>query len=475
MPLDFDYAGSAGDAYQSQNPAKPQTAVGRYAIPDEARIGAMIETAHRAQKEWAKTPGLERGERLNQFLDAVVARADEIARSVTLEQGKLFAEAKGETLKGCAEGRFMVGEAARMGATPIANGRSNFSNQILRRPRGVIFCVSPWNFPAMTPLRKICPAVAFGNAVLLKPSQFTPAASYLIEEIAKPFFPEGLIQVAMVSGRTASKVIAEGDVQGVSFTGSVPTGRLVAAAAAQNLIPTQLELGGKNAAILNDATDIEGAIQMIFGAAFQTSGQRCTSISRVLVNKTIAKEAAEIFAAKADATVLGDGLAPSSQMGPLCNGPHWEDVCANTAKAIGEGAVALAGGGAAEGAGAEGGYFFKPTILGSVEHQSTAGQAEIFGPVLSLIEYDTFDQAIDMLNGTEFGLTSALFSDSNSLVQRFLAESEHGMMHVNHGSVPDNNMPFGGIKNSGVGPYSVGPTAVNFYTSEHAAYVAWQA
>ena len=306
-----------------------------------------------------------------------------------------------------------------------------------------------------------------------KPSQFTPAASFLLADIAKEFFPADLFQIAMVSGRTASDVVAKGDIHGVSFTGSVDVGRLVYAAAAQNLIPVQLELGGKNAAILNDTDDIEVAIQQISGAAFQTGGQRCTAISRVLVQRDLAKVASDHLAARANDIVLGDGMVASSQMGPLCNLSHWEGVCTNTAKAIDEGARPLAGGSAAEGAGPEGGYFYRPTILGDVAHQSTAAQVEIFGPVLSILEYDTFDQAMEMLNGTEFGLTSALFSNNNSYIQRFLSESQNGMLHVNHGSIPDNNMPFGGIKHSGVGSYSVGPTAVNFYTSEHSAYVAW--
>ncbi len=468
MTVRYDF----GEGVTTYNPASPQEPIGQYSIPDGKAIQRLIDQGNIAQQEWAKVPGLERGDRLNAFLDAVVARADEIAESITLEQGKLLAEAKGETLKGCAEGRFMVGEAARMGSSPIGTGRPDFSNQVLRKPRGVIFCISPWNFPAMTPLRKICPAVAFGNAVLLKPSQFTPAASFLLEQIAKEFFPENLIQVAMVSGRAASKIIAEGDIHGLSFTGSVETGRLVYAAAAQNLIPVQLELGGKNAAILNDSDDLPGAIGQIFGAAMQTSGQRCTAISRVLVQKSLLKEAQELLAERANALVLGAGLDSQSQMGPLCNGPHWQGVCDNTSKAVGEGATVLAGGQAPEGAGDEGGYFYQPTILGNVQHQSTASQVEIFGPVLSVLEYDTFDQAMHMLNDTEFGLTSALFSNSNALVQRFLRESQNGMLHVNHGTVPDNNMPFGGIKNSGVGAYSVGPTAVNFYTAEHAAYIA---
>lgn len=473
MTVKYDFGAADGPTFDTHNPARPTEMIGRYAIPDAAETQDIVARANAAAAAWARVPGLERGQRLDAFLDAVVARVDDIAESITLEQGKILAEAKGETLKGCAEGRFMVGEAARMGATPIASGRPGFSNQILRRPRGVIFCISPWNFPAMTPLRKLCPALAFGNAVIMKPSQFTPAASYLLAEIAKDILPEDLFQVAMISGRAASDVVSGADVHGVSFTGSVEVGRLVYAAAAQNLIPVQLELGGKNAAILNDTDDLAGAVQQIAGAAFQTSGQRCTAISRVLVHRDLAKEASALLAERAEAVALGDGMAAGTQMGPLCNLPHWEGVCANTATAISEGAVPLAGGVAAEGAGREGGYFYRPTILGDVAHDSTAAQVEIFGPVLSVLTYDTFDQAMEMLNGTDFGLTSALFSNNNSHVQRFLQESQNGMLHVNHGTIPDNNMPFGGVKNSGVGAYSVGPTAVNFYTSEHAAYVTW--
>ena len=473
MTFRYTYGSDTADAYETHNPARPAEKIGRYALDDDAAIAAAVSKANAAQAEWAKVPGLERGQRLTDFLDAVAARADEIAESVTLEQGKILPEAKGETLKGIAEGRFMVGEAARMGSQSISNGRANFSNQILRRPRGVIFCISPWNFPAMTPLRKMCPALAFGNAVIMKPSEFTPAANYLLAEIAQDFFPEGLVQILMVPGLQASEIIASADIHGVSFTGSVPTGKLVYAAAAQNLIPVQLELGGKNAAILSDTDDLESAVTQIAGAGFQTCGQRCTAISRVLVQRELAVETKAILAARAESIVLGDGMTEGTQMGPLCNHQHWQKVTGLVEKSIAEGAVALAGGKPAEGSGKEGGYFFQPTILGDVQHDSTAGQVEIFAPVLSVLEYDTFDEAMAMLNGTEFGLTSGLFSNNNAYIQRFLAESQHGMLHVNHGTIPDNNMPFGGVKNSGVGAYSVGPTAVNFYTSEHSAYLAW--
>ena len=472
MQLKYDFS-HGGQTFETTNPARPEEVVGRYSWTDPAEIPAIVAKANEAQAIWAKVPGLERSQKLDAFLNAVVSNVDRIAESIVLEQGKILAEAKGETMKGATEGRFMVGEAARMGATPIATGRPNFSNQILRRPRGTIFCISPWNFPAMTPLRKMCPALAFGNAVIFKPSQFTPAANYIICEIAQDYFPEGLVQMAMIGGRQASALVAGQNIHGVSFTGSTGTGRLVGKAAAENLIPVQLELGGKNAAILNDSDDLQSAVNQIYGAAFQTGGQRCTSISRVLVKRDLANQAAEMFAQRANDWVLGDPMDPQTQMGPLCNAPHWHDVVETTQKAIGEGAIALAGGSAPSGAGEQGGWYYSPTVLGNVERQSTAGQVEIFGPVLSLLEYEDFDQAMEIMNDTEFGLTSALFSNDNRLVQRFLAESQNGMMHVNHGTVPDNNMPFGGVKNSGVGAYSVGPTAVNFYTSEHAAYIAY--
>ncbi|MEM7303036.1 MAG: aldehyde dehydrogenase family protein [Pseudomonadota bacterium] len=471
MSYRYEFSTGGSEAYETVNPADPSENVGRYPIMEDRELAAVLERANVAQQEWANVPGLERSQRLNDFIDAVVANADDLATAGTLEQGKLFRESKGETLKSSAEGRFSVGEAARMNAQAVSTGRANFANQILRRPRGIIFCISPWNFPISTPMRKICPALAFGNAVVMKPSQFTPAASFLLEEISKEFFPENLIQIAMVSGRKASEVIAKEAVHGVSFTGSVPTGKLVYAAAAQNLIPVQLELGGKNGAILNDTDDLDASITQILGAAFMTSGQRCTAISRVIVQKDLASDTKDILISKANAMKLGSGLDETSDMGPLCNLPHWNDVCSVTEKAIAEGAAPLAGGSAPNCP--EDGYYYRPTILGDVEHESIAGQEEIFGPVLSVIEYDTFDQAIDMLNGTEFGLTSSLFSNRNDLVQRFLNESQNGMIHVNHGTVPDNNMPFGGIKNSGVGAYSVGPTAINFYTSEHSAYIAW--
>ena len=470
--MDYRYEFGSGDEFfETLNPANPSEKIGRYGIMSSREIAEIIERSHIAQSEWARIPGLERSQRLDAFIDAVLSKSDELATAGTLEQGKLLRESQGEAMKCCSEGRFSVGEAARMGSMAISSGRPNFSNQILRRPRGVIFCISPWNFPISTPMRKICPALAFGNSVVMKPSQFTPAANFLVTQISREFFPDNLIQVAMISGRDASDVVASGDIQGVSFTGSVPTGKRVYAAASQNLIPVQLELGGKNGVILNDSDDLDSAVTQILGAAFMTSGQRCTAISRVIVHRDLASRTKELLVTKSEQMKLGPGMDSDSDIGPLCNLEHWHSVCSVTDEAVMEGAECLAGGSAPNEP--ADGYYYSPTILGNVRPESIAGQTEIFGPVLSVIEYETFDDAMNILNGTEFGLTSALFSNRNDLIQRFLVESQNGMIHVNHGTVPDNNMPFGGIKNSGVGAYSVGPTSVNFHTSEHSAYVSW--
>ncbi|ARU90535.1 aldehyde dehydrogenase [Pseudomonas sp. M30-35] len=474
--MKFDYARNdeQGNKFESRNPARPDECVGRYSeVTDRVVVDGMIEKARRAQAEWAKVPGVQRGDLLNSYLITVEQNVDRIAESITLEQGKTIVESRNEILKGCAEGRFIASEAARQQVQTIASARSDVRNLILHRPRGTIFAICPWNFPAMTPLRKLCPAIAFGNAMLIKPSQFTPAAAFMLAEIAEDFFPEGLLQVMPCPGRMASELVASARFDGVSFTGSVEIGRKVAEAAATSLVPAQLELGGKNAVIINDVIDLDSCLDQVFAASFQTSGQRCTSISRVIVKRDLHSAVVDGLAARVRKLSLGDGMAAGTGMGPLCHQEHWQSVRDMTAKAITEGAELIVGGDIDVLETCPGGYFYKATILNNADRSPTASREEIFGPVLSIMSYDSFDQALKLLNSTRFGLTSSLFSDSHCLIQRFLQESQHGMLHVNNGTVPDVNMPFGGMKSSGVGSYSVGASVAAFYTVEQSAYLAW--
>lgn len=232
-----------------------------------------------------------------------------------------------------------------------------------------------------------------------------------------------------------------------------------------------MELGGKNGAIVHDTDDIELCLDQIVGAAFQCAGQRCTGISRVIVHQALAPQVSQGLVSRVQAMKLGNGMDAGVTMGPMTTAAQLKKVADMVVAGVAEGATVLTGGRAAQISGLEGGYFYEPTVLGDVVSSMSVAQQEIFGPVICVITYETVDEAFDILNDVEFGLTSSLFSKDLDVVERFIRESDNGMLHVNHGTVPENHMPFGGVKNSGVGAYSVGPSAANFFMTEHSVYV----
>ena len=464
----------AAEPFDTFNPARPEQVVGRYRAASGADVEQAIRAAAAAQKAWRRVPAIERGALVEKFVAALERQAEPIAVAITREQGKPLAESRGEIAKACAESRFMIGEAARAQGVTMPSSRPGFSNMVLRRPRGIIAALTPWDFPIMTPMRKIAPALVFGNAVILKPSEFTPAAACLLGEAARGILPDGLLQVLNGQAATGQALVSNPGIDGVAFTGSVPVGKKIYAEAARNLVEVALELGGKNAAIVHDVKDLDACLDQIIGAAFQCAGQRCTGISRVLVSGALEAPVLAGLTARAQRLVLGDGMEQGVNMGPLTNAAQMKKVDTMVRAGLAEGARATTGAAPGRVGGAESGYFYQPTILADVRPDMSVATEEIFGPVISVLRYDTLDQAFEILNGVEFGLTSSLFSNDLETIQRFLAESESGMLHVNHGTVPESHMPFGGIKNSGVGAYSVGPSTVNFFTTEHAAYVTAQ-
>ena len=455
--------------FVTRNPARPGEIVGRYATTSREELGAAIERARAAQRAWRAVPSVERGALFGRFVAAVEARTEDLARSITLEQGKPIGESRGEVAKSCAEARFMAGEAARGHSEVMPSARPGIRNMVVRRPRGVIAALTPWNFPILTPMRKISPAIVFGNALILKPSEFTPATACLVVDAAKGILPDGLLQLVNGGAEVGAALVSAPEVSGVTFTGSVATGRRIYAAAAQSLAEISLELGGKNAAVVNDAADLGACLDQIATAAFMCAGQRCTAVSRVLVRRPLLGDVMDGLAERAQRQVLGEGMDPATTMGPLTNAAQLDRVSAMVAAGVKEGARPVVGGEKAAGEG----YFYRPTILAQVGPQMSVAREEIFGPVISVLAYDSLDEAMSILNGVEYGLTSALFSNDNSVIQRFVDESESGMIHVNHGTIPDNHMPFGGVKSSGVGAYSVGASAATFYTTEHSVYIKY--
>lgn len=461
----------SGEAFVTCNPAAPDVVVGRYTGASVSDIDSAVQAAALAQQRWRKVLPTDRALILEKFIAALESKTEELAYAITLEQGKPLQESRGEIAKACAESRFMLGEAARSHGAVMPSSRPGFGNSVVRRPRGVIAALTPWNFPIMTPMRKIVPALVFGNSVMLKPSEFTPAAACIMAEASRSILPDGLLQLLNGQAGTGQALVAHAGVDGIAFTGSVPVGKKIYAAAAQNLTEVALELGGKNGAIIHDTDNMDLCLDQIVGAAFQCAGQRCTGISRVIVHQALASQVCQGLVARAQAMKLGSGVEPDVTMGPMTNAAQLDKVAGMVAAGVAEGATVLTGGRSVSIPGSEDGYFYEPTILKDVTATMTVAQQEIFGPVICVISYESLDEAFAILNGVEFGLTSSLFSNDLSVIQRFIRESDNGMMHVNHGTVPENHMPFGGIKNSGVGAYSVGPSAVNFFTTEHAVYV----
>jgi aldehyde dehydrogenase (NAD+) len=460
-----------GPSFATSNPARPAERIGRYAAPSPAQLDTAMAAAAQAQAAWRRVPQVERAATFGRFLDALAARTEDVARAIVREQGKPLAEARNETTKAIAEGRAM----AAFGATELGDvrpsARPGVRNLVTRRPRGIVAAITPWNFPILTPMRKLSPAVVFGNAIVVKPSEFAPAAACIAAEAAAGILPDGLVSIVHGGADVGAALVSHRAVAGVTFTGSVATGRRIYALAAGNLAELSLELGGKNAAVIHDAPDLGAALDQVMGAACMCAGQRCTAISRVIVRRPLLADVLDGLVQRARAYRLGDGMDAATTMGPLTTARQRDHVRALVAAGRAEGASVLAGGADATVEGCDGGHFYAPTVLSDVQPGMRVAREEIFGPVLSVLAYDTLDEAFATLNGVDYGLTASLFSQDARVVARFVDEAETGMLHVNHGTIPDNHMPFGGIKDSGVGAYSVGPSAVQFHTTEHAVYL----
>jgi len=460
--------------FGTRNPAAPRETVGDYAASTAADIADAVAAARAAQREWRRVPAAERIRICNAFFAAIAERSEAIALAITLEQGKPLAEARNETAKSLGEAAAMAAHVLSGGTERMADARPGFQNIVTRRPRGVIAAITPWNFPILTPMRKIAPALLHGNAIIIKPSEFTPATVCLIGEAARATLPPGLLQIVLGGADVGAALAGAAGIDGITFTGSVATGRAIYALGAANLAELSLELGGKNAAVINDVGDLDACLDQVAGAAFMCAGQRCTAISRVIVAEGLRAAVEEGLVRRAEAQKQGDGRRDGVTLGPLTNRAQFDRVGRMVEAGVAEGARVLTGGRPGTSAPDEEGYFYAPTILTDVTPAMSVAREEIFGPVIGISGYRTPDEAFAILNGVEYGLTSALFSNDFNVIQRFVAESESGMLHVNHGTIPDNHMPFGGIRNSGVGAYSVGASAANFYTTEHSVYLKAQ-
>jgi alpha-ketoglutaric semialdehyde dehydrogenase len=463
-----------------RNPSDPEDVIAEAPAGDAADAAAAVAAGAGALAAWRGATGPARGEHLHHWAGAIAARQEEIAQAMTREVGKPIAEARGEAARCIAILRYHAGEAVRDVGEVIPAQAPGALQFTLRQPLGVVALITPWNFPAAIPLWKAAPALAFGNTVVLKPSEDAPhVATLLAETAAAAALPAGVFNVLLGDGPGAGEpLLRELAVAAVSFTGSAAVGARVAAAAASRGLRYQTEMGGKNVAIVLADADLDLAAALTAGGAMRFAGQKCTATSRVVVARQVAEPFFARLRAQVEKLPLGPVTDPSAAVGPLIRERSRRFVAEAVAAALSGGGGAGDGSGGRHGArivcgGPEPpadprfarGWFFTPTVLAEVPEDATVAREELFGPVLAAFEAADLDEAIAIANRTPYGLSATLFTRDLASALSYVQRIEAGLVRVNGDTTGvDPHAPFGGVKGSSSGSREQGRAAREFFT-----------
>ena len=463
----------SGETFERRNPATGAL-VATFAKSDAADVNAAVAAAKRAFETWRLYPAPKRGEVLFRAAQMIADRKDELAREMTEEMGKVLTETKGDVQEAIDMAFYMAGEGRRLyGQTTPSELREKF-NMSVRRPIGVCGVITPWNFPMAIPSWKMLPALIAGNTIVFKPATNTPrSAIRFVQILNEAGVPDGVINVVLGTGSAVGDAIVDHpDVPLITFTGSNATGTTVAVAGARRNKRVSLELGGKNAVIVMDDADLDLAVDGIIWSAYGTSGQRCTAASRVVAQRGIHRKLVERLAERAEALTLGNGLDPKVDVGPIVTGKQLERIEQYVAIGQQEGATLVTGGSRATNGGLGDGYFLQPTIFDNVAPTMRIAREEIFGPVSSVIPVDDLDEAIDVVNGVEYGLSASIFTASVNNTFRAMQDIHTGLLYVNAGTIgAEIHLPFGGTKGTGNGHREAGTAALDFVTEWQSIYV----
>ncbi|HEX8178712.1 MAG TPA: aldehyde dehydrogenase family protein [Pyrinomonadaceae bacterium] len=456
------------------NPANTDEVLGtvRLATREEAR--SAVEAAAEAFRGWRATPAPARGRIVARAARLLEDDKENLAAIITREEGKTLGEARGELQRAINVAEFCAGEARRLnGETITSELPANFAYTI-REPHGVVACITPWNFPVAIPVWKIAPALVAGNTVVFKPATITPATAVRLTEIfAEAGLPKGVLNLILGSGSEAGdEIVNHRAVRAISFTGSNGVGLKLYEQAARRGIPVQCEMGGKNPVVIMEDADMALAVESTAQGAFGSTGQRCTATSRAVVVEQVADEFICRVVERALKLRLGDGMSPETEVGPLVDRNQFQNVLRYVDIGKEDGATLVCGGAVAQGPGLRKGFFVQPTIFDRVTPDMRIAREEIFGPVLSVLRVKDFDEAMLVANDSEYGLSSAIFTNDAARIFRFVDEIETGMTHINSPTTGgEAHIPFGGIKATGVGPHEQGSTSLDFYTELKVVYV----
>ncbi|MEZ8676936.1 aldehyde dehydrogenase family protein [Vibrio splendidus] len=453
------------------NPSDISENIGNFAQASADQVQQAISAAKHAQPEWEKTP-IERKQAVLQAIgDELIARCDELGKLLSREEGKPFAEGRGEIYRAGQFFQYFAAEVLRQIGDNAESVRPGVSVEVTREAVGVIGIISPWNFPTATAAWKIAPALAFGNSVIWKPANLTPASAVALTEIIhRQGMPAGTFNLVLGSGsKVGDALINSKEVNGVSFTGSVDTGRKVAVATAPNFVRCQLEMGSKNALVVADDADIQTAVDATIAGSFSGAGQKCTASSRLVVMDGIHDQYVEALIKRMSELKVGHALEDGVFMGPVVDGNQLEANLGWVEKARQSGGE-LAFGGERLSMKHEG-FYMSPTLFLNTKNDWEVNQEEVFAPMASVIRVADLEEAIATTNDTRFGLTGGIITQSLRTSAMFKQQAQTGCVMVNLPTAgTDYHVPFGGRKESSFGPREQGQYAKEFYTVVKTAY-----
>ena len=467
-------ASRSGKTFQNINPANHDDIVGEFQSSEAADIDNAVAAASEAWKSWRLTPAPKRAEILYRCGEILLSRKEQYANDMTREMGKVLAETRGDVQEAVDTAFYMAGEGRRLFGQTTPSELPNKFAMSLRMPVGVCGMIAPWNFPMAIPSWKLFPALVCGNTCVIKPAEDTPLSTYnLVQTLMDAGLPPGVVNIVTGFGPQAgAPLVAHPGVRAISFTGSSEVGRIVGQTAAGLFKPCSLEMGGKNAMIVLEDANLDLALEGALWGAFGTTGQRCTATSRIILHKKIAAEFTEKLVSRAKSLKVGDGLDESNQVGPQINRQQIETSERYVKIAKEEGAQLVTGGVRLTDGACAKGWFFAPTIFSEVTPKMRIAQEEVFGPVVSLIECEDLENALEIANCIQYGLSTSLYSKDVNRAFQAIRDLEAGITYINAPTIgAEVHLPFGGVKQTGNGHREGGTGALDFYTTWKSVYV----
>jgi aldehyde dehydrogenase (NAD+) len=465
---------TSGDTFENRNPADTTDLIGVFQRSVRSDVEAALSAAARAYERWRLVPAPKRAEVLFRAAQLIVERKEAFARDMTREMGKVLSETRGDVQEAIDMTFYMAGEGRRMfGHTVPSELRSKFAMSV-RQPLGVSSVITPWNFPMAIPSWKIVPALVCGNTVVFKPASQTPlSAVNFVKVLAEAGVPSGVVNMVTGDGdAVGTPLTTDAQVRVVSFTGSTHVGRIVNQAAAPGFKKVHLEMGGKNVIMIMDDADLELAVDGCLWGGFGTTGQRCTAASRVVVHEKVYKRFVDQFIARARSLVVGDGLQPATQMGPSISESQLQTVTNYVRIGRDEGATLAAGGRRLQNGAFARGYFHEPTVFTDVQPGMRIAREEIFGPVVSVIPCRNLEEAIEIGNAVEYGLSASIYTQDINRAFAAMRDVYTGIFYVNAPTIgAEVHLPFGGTKNTGNGHREAGVAALDVFSEWKSIYI----